>query len=170
MSIELRRRLIDIAVAEVGLKEIPGHPNVGIEVEKYQRATWLAPGPWPWCAAFTAWCVREWLKAPDVLRALALSPAMAEEWRCKSARAFDWEPWAVKRKLPVLEEGQLALMGDVITFDFSHIGFVTADEIAGRPLQTVEGNTNGAGSREGDGVWKKTRVDSLTRRYIRLIP
>jgi hypothetical protein len=167
----LLQRFVDIAVHEVGLKELPGHANTGPEVEKYQKATWLSPGPWPWCAAFVAWCMREWLKAGDVRAAYNLpNDAAVASWRFRSAKAFDFETWGTKRGMLVLPETELARMGDVITFDFSHIGIVRRDEVRGHPLQTVEGNTNGAGSREGDGVYLKTRPDGLTRRYIRLLP
>lgn len=170
MSLILRQRFVDIASSQLGVKEIPGHPNTGPDVEKYQSATWLAPGPWPWCAAFVAWCLREWLKAPDVARAFGLiSPAQVEQWRFRSARAFDVEPWGTAHGMKVLPEDELAKVGDIITFDFSHIGIVSADEILNAPLRTIEGNTNGAGSREGDGVYRKMRPDQLTRRYIRLL-
>lgn len=166
----LLQRLIDIAASERGVKEVPGHPNTGPDVEKYQAATWLAPGPWPWCAAFIAWCLREWLKAPDARSAFRLStPQQAEQWRFRSAKAFDFEAWGTAHGMQVLPEHELAKAGDIITFDFSHIGIVRLDEVQGSPLSTIEGNTNGAGSREGDGVYFKSRVDSLTRRYIRLL-
>lgn len=174
MTLFLRQRLVDVAVAELGVKETDG-PNDGPEVVKYQLATYLAPGPWPWCAAFVAWCIREWAQAPDVRRALRLSPespppaATLEQWRFKSPRAFDFESWGAQHGCRVLGEGELALLGDVITFDFSHIGIVRQDEVPGRPILTVEGNTNDAGSRDGNAVALKSRTDSLTRRYIRLL-
>jgi hypothetical protein len=176
VSLALRQRLVDIALAECGLKEVLGEPNTGADVVKYQQATTLAPGPWPWCSAFVAWCMQQWLQAPDVQRALGIPEAThpplspVEEWRFKSARAFEVEVWAKQRGLLVLGEEAPALLGDLITFDFSHIGIVTRDEVPGQPLETVEGNTNGAGSREGDGVYRKRRPDSLTRRYVRLLP
>ena len=171
MNSVLLQRLVDIAVHQQGCKETPGHPNTGPMVEAYQSATWLKPGPWPWCAAFIAWCLKEWLRSPDVQSAFGLSSiAQVEQWRFRSAKAFDFENWGTAHKMDVLPEGALAKAGDIITFDFSHIGIVRADEVQGQPIATVEGNTNGAGSRDGDGVYLKTRADSLTRRYIRLLP
>ena len=38
----------------------------------------------------------------------------------------------------------------------AHVGFV--DQWGPKEVVTVEGNTNGAGSREGDGVYKKKRL------------
>lgn len=169
MSAALRQRLIDIAVGEVGFKETEG-ANLGPEVRKYQAASSLAVGPWPWCMAFVDWCISEWLRAPDVRAALRLADdAAVEYWRPKTALAFGAEAWAKERGLVVLPEQELARLGDIITFDFSHVGFVRLDEVQGHPIQTVEGNTNGAGSRDGNGVWLKARPDGLTRRYIRIL-
>ncbi len=171
----LLQRFIDIAINEVGEKEQQGHPNTGPDVEKYQRATTLPPGPWPWCAAFVAWCMKEWLRDPDVRLALKIAPEAgapyldAEAWRFKSARAFDLEDWGLRRGMPVLIETELGKAGDLITYDFSHCGILTADEVPGQSLWTCEGNTNDNGSRDGDGVYRKRRPDSLTRKYIRLL-
>lgn len=173
-TLALRQRLIDIATAEVGFKETEG-ANAGPEVRKYQMATTQKVVPWPWCAAFVAWCMQQWLQAPDVQRAFGIPEASApplspvEAWRFKSALAFDFEKWGEERGFKVLPEQELAKLGDIITFDFSHIGFVRLDEIQGQEIQTVEGNTNGAGSRDGNGVWLKSRPDKLTRKYIRLL-
>lgn len=175
MNADLLKRLVDVAVAEVGLKELPGHPNTGPDVEKYQAATWLAPGPWPYCAAFVDWCVQRWIVAPDVRRALNIEDDNgAEIWRCKDARAFGLEVWARSKGLQVLSPDKQALAGDLIVYQFSHTGLVVADEIPGRRLATCEANTvqeSLAGSqRDGDGVWMRSRPDSLTKCYIRLLP
>jgi hypothetical protein len=49
-----------------------------------------------------------------------------------------------------------ARAGDFVVFDFSHIGIVAADQKAVTDnIQTIEGNTNGKGERDGlagDGV------------------
>ncbi len=167
------QRLVDLALEEVGTREVGGN-NRGEEVEEYQRASWLAPGPWPWCAAFTAWLLREWWEDAETRAVLGISSAaQAEKIRCKDAKAFNWEAWGRKRGYDVLDESKLAKAGDFVTFDFSHIGVVVADQPNGSSvIETVEGNTNGRGERDstsGDGVWKKTRARSLVRRYIRLL-
>lgn len=179
MSLALRQRLVDIAVGEVGLKELPQYgPNRGPLVEKYMRSTWMPQSEiqrgFAWCMAFIDWTIQQWIKAPDVQRALALSPAMAEVWRPLTAGAFDAENWARKHGLTILPAGALARVGDLITYRFSHIGIVIADEIEGQRLKTVEGNTIGqdkvGSQREGDGVWIRSRIDDQTRSYIRLMP
>lgn len=159
-------RLADIAQTQLGVRE-HGH-NTGGDVLEYQRATWLACGPWPWCAAFAAWVLREWLCGSDARAALHLNSGdSVERWRCRDARAYGWEEWARRQGLLILPETARAQRGDFVTFDFSHIGIVTADN--GPTINTIEGNTNGTGSREGDGVYAKTRARPLVRSFIRVL-
>lgn len=160
--------LAAIAASEIGTREVGGN-NTGPRVREYQSATWLEPGPWPWCAAFTAWCLREWLIQPQGHQ--YLGKHLAVQWRCKDASAFGWEKWALLKRLQVLPETELALSGDLAVFDFSHIGIVAVDQTPGRSIETIEGNTNGLGQRDsesGDGVWRKTRKPSLVKCFIRL--
>lgn len=162
----IAQRIAAIAQAQVGVLE-EGGANRGATVVQYQRATWLTPGPWPWCAAFTAWVLREWLRAPDVRALYRLhNDVQAERWRCRDARAYAWEQWARDRSLLVLGENAPAMAGDFVTFDFSHIGIVVGDH--GSHVLTVEGNTNTEGSREGDGVYARRRARGLIRHLIRV--
>lgn len=170
---EILQRFVTIAVKEIGVRE-GAINNTGAQVVEYQGATWLAPGAWPWCAAFTAWVMREWLEDEEVRKAYNFpSFSSAEKWRCRDASAFGWEKWAVSKGLKVLPETALAKAGDLVIFDFSHIGIVIADqETTSSPIKTVEGNTNGKGERDsttGDGVWQKSRVPSLSKCYLRLM-
>jgi hypothetical protein len=164
--------LIEVAEKEVGTREEGGN-NEGARIVEYQGATWLAPGAWPWCAAFTAWIMREWLEDEAVRADLGLATfSLAEKWRCRDASAFGWESWARKRGLAVLTEADRAKAGDFVVFDFSHIGLVVEDQTSIRAkIRTIEGNTNGRGDRDsnsGDGVWRKERAPGLTKSYIRI--
>ncbi|MEF7613415.1 hypothetical protein V4F39_05775 [Aquincola sp. MAHUQ-54] len=178
MSNPVIDKLIDLAHHEVGVREGVVN-NTGARIEEYQGATWLQPGAWPWCAAFTCWLMREVLEDEAARQSLAgfmkrdsISFAQAEKLRCRDASAFGWEKWARAAGVQVLDERQLARRGDFIVFDFSHIGVVVDDQRSpGDLVQTIEGNTNGKGERDstsGDGVWRKARAPSLTRSYIRI--
>ena len=168
----LRKRLVDIATSEVGVTEQGGN-NRGPCVVEYQSATWLKPAPWPWCAAFICWVIREWLKDAEVQSALSLSgPRAIEAWRPRTAGAFDFERWAKERKLRVLRRTTKAKAGDLVIFDFSHIGIVVKDQLGASTIETIEGNTNSGGQRDsttGDGVRRKRRSVSSVRSIIRLI-
>lgn len=159
-KILLRHKLVELALAEVGTMESGGN-NRGARIVEYQRATWLSPDAWPWCAALTCWVLREALKATGY----SLT-------RCKDASAFGWEKWAKENGLTLLDENSLACAGDFVIFDFSHIGVVVKDQAPNEStIRTVEGNTNGQGARDsesGDGVWKKIRATSLVKCYVRI--
>lgn len=173
------QKLVQLALNEVGIREEGGN-NRGTRIVEYQKSTWLAPGPWPWCSAFCCWLMQEWLEDHDVLAELGIPPthwAQIEKLRCRDASAFGWEKWARERQkqrpqIKVLPETELAKAGDFVIFDFSHIGIVVADQQQGSDIiETVEGNTNGKGERDsesGDGVWRKKRNHTLTKCYIRL--
>lgn len=166
---EARKELVEIAEREVGIREQGGN-NRGSRIVQYQRATWLEPGPWPWCAAFVCWCVKEWLDVAGVREYLGIKSPDA--WRPQTAGAFDFVRWARDKGLRVLAEQAEVKAGDLVIFDFSHIGIVSADAGAGSTfIHTIEGNTNGRGTRDsvnGDGVWQKTRARDLARNFIRL--
>ena len=125
------------------------------------------------CAAFTGWAIYEWLKDKENLGWLGLKTLTPEQWRPKTAAAFGYISWAQDRPATtkVLSRKAKPQVGDLVVFDFSHIGIVV--KIGEKSFQCVEGNTNGRGTRDsisGDGVWLKTRTPSLVRNYIRINP
>lgn len=175
---EAVKTLLEIAEKEVGTRE-GALNNTGKRIREYQAATWLKPGAWPWCAAFTCWALSEALKHSHVLDIFGdnlKSPGMTQQeannYRCKDASAFGWEKWATKNGFALLSEKKLAKAGDFVVFDFSHIGIVAKDQAKlSDMIETIEGNTNGKGERDsatGDGVWRKKRDHALTRHYIRV--
>ena len=164
-----RAKLIEIAETELGKKETRGN-NLGPEVRKYQAATNLDPAAWPWCSAFVCWCVQQWLNDPEVRKWLDLKQSTPATWRPKTALAFGLLKWAEARPatVTVLPDTAEPQAGDIVVFDFSHCGIVKG--LAGGTMLTIEGNTNGAGSREGDGVYLKTRIRNLARAFLRIHP
>jgi len=160
--------LSTIALAQVGARESGN--NGGPDVRRYQAATTLPPGPWPWCAAFVCWCLRYWIADPESARWLRLRVTTPDAWRPKTARAFGLIDWARARPVTVqiLPESARARPGDVVVFDFSHTGIVVDD--TPHWVRTVEGNTDAGGSREGDGVWQKQRSRALVQVFLRIHP
>lgn len=161
--------LAQIAEREIGKKETRN--NVGKDVRKYQAATTLAPGAWPWCAAFCAWTLEQWLDDPANVKWLSLKSTTPAKWRPKTALAYGFIRWAKARPATcaVLPDTAEPQPGDLVVYDFSHIGIVqrSADK---EWFTAIEGNTNGAGSRDGDGVYLKLRRRSLARCFIRIRP
>ena len=164
-------KLVEIALSQVGVKESGGN-NRGAKIREYQASTNLKPAAWPWCAAFCCWILEQWLKDKEAVNWLNLNTAPAK-WRPRTAAAFGFVKWAKDRPstATVLPETAKPQVGDLVVFDFSHIGIIT--KVDGKSFQCVEGNTNQRGTRDsdsGDGVWLKTRTASLVRNYIRIHP
>jgi len=90
--------------------------------------------------------------------------------RPRTAGAWDFENWSLAQdsttwtKKP--HRGDIQ-PGDIVVFKFSHIGVAISAPDKNGNVQTVEGNTDKAGSREGGGVYRKTRAASSIRSRIR---
>jgi hypothetical protein len=154
---------IRIAQAEIGVEEING-TNCGPRVNEYKAATWLpADKPWPWCAAFVCWCVREAMRAASIRETKTFK-------RPRTAGAWDFENWSLAQDSTTWtrkpHRGDIQ-PGDIVVFRFSHIGIAISAPDKNGNVQTVEGNTDKAGSREGGGVYRKTRAASSIRSRIR---
>jgi len=140
-----------VYMLEVGVREKSGR-NDGREVEMYLQATGLGKGN-PWCAAFVRWCF--------------------DQAGIKTTITA-WSPTAHNPKDVVYykEWKKNAQHGDVFTLYYykigriGHTGFVNKVYNDNSMVETVEGNTNGEGSREGDGVYIKFRpiktINSIT--------
>ena len=164
-----KRALIQrIYTAELGVKEKTGK-NDGPRVEQYLRQVGLKRGD-PWCAAFVCWVFDQaGVANPRTGWSPGLFPKGKLIWERKEvvggrvagekvAGAVAGEKVAVGRKAVK----SLPQRGDVFGIWFpeknriAHAGFV--DRWDKSWLITVEGNTNEAGSREGDGVLRKRRL------------
>ncbi|WP_454879788.1 CHAP domain-containing protein [Sphingobacterium detergens] len=69
--VALRKRIVDIAVGEIGVREATGS-NDGAKVEEYLAYTGLGKGH-AWCAAFVSWCYGQ---AGHLVPRNAWSPAL----------------------------------------------------------------------------------------------
>tara|TARA_R110000782_G_C14713960_1_gene403451 strand:+ start:156 stop:731 length:576 start_codon:yes stop_codon:yes gene_type:complete len=146
--------LASIAEKEIGVMEIPRNSNSGKRVKEYQASTWYDGTGWPWCAAFVCFCVR----------ALGELPFKRPE----TPGAWDFENWAEREKLDIVEDPQRGDLqrGDIVCFNISHIGIVA--KVSGGRIETIEGNTDQSGSREGGGVYRGRRKVSDFRSRIRI--
>lgn len=141
-----RQCVVDTYSSQIGVREATGH-NDGTDVEKYLATINLGPG-YAWCAAFVNWTLCE----------------------CGvKTNNSGWSPaWFPESKLTTDPR-----QGDVFGIYFpskkriAHVGFI--DKVEGNKVYTVEGNTNTAGSREGDGVYRKVRMRSQIYKVSRWI-
>ena len=158
----IAEKMVSLAREEIGVSEVDGS-NCGPRVDEYKAATWLdADKGWPWCAAFICWLVREAIEGEDV-----------KFKRPRTAGAWDFENWAkqqstngVELRKPTNEDIKA---GDIVVFTFSHIGLAVKDADSSGYVVTIEGNTNGARSREGCSFLEKKRHVSKIRSRIRIL-
>lgn len=145
--VTVRDRLQQSYLSQVGVREKTGN-NDGTDVEKYLRATGLGKG-YPWCSAFVKWNFDQ-VGVKTTITA--------------------WSPSAENKKDIIYESRKFKrepLPGDVGTLFFQSRGRIAHTFFFDRRLndkiyRSVEGNTNAAGSREGDGVYIKYRSFNST--------
>lgn len=138
-----RQCVVSSFQSQVGVRELSGR-NDGFEVEKYLASTDLGKG-YAWCAAFVNWNLEQ----------------------CGSNSAGSaWSPDWLPASTTIYKRGQFSYAtpqpGDVFGIYFqskkriAHVGFIERWGNTSFAI-TVEGNTNDAGSRDGDGVYRKFR-------------
>jgi hypothetical protein len=162
---KLAQKMLELARGEIGVTEVNG-TNCGEKVNQYKATTWLpATKSWPWCAAFICWLVKTAMEAEGIKETKTFK-------RPRTAGAFDFENWSLSQgsetstKKPHRNDIQ---PGDIVVFKFSHIGIAeTAMDKEGN-VTCIEGNTNGAGSREGGAVLRKKRRADQIRSRIRIL-
>ena len=180
---DIRKKLIDIARRDVGKTEVSR--NQAPWIKKYWAATNYPHGHderQPYCAASLCYDVREWLKIPEVRKALGMSVFQAEIWRCKSASCFkdtySWESWANNNGL-LLKNPTKAILhaGDIVIYKHSHIELYVKDVDPSNQTTgdfwAIGANTDSGGSADGDGKWEKRRKrlgPQGIRNVIRILP
>lgn len=139
------RAFVNTALSMLHVRE-EGGDNRGLWVERFQKAGGGSPGQ-AWCAYFLLFCSEEAAKltgTPDPMDKFT-GHVMTNAGLAKS------RGWT-RNKME-------AVRGDVFWMQFGggkgHTGIVLS--YANGIYSTVEGNTNGAGSRDGDGVYLKDR-------------
>lgn len=147
MSVELARTVLEIAEFRLGIKEVMR--NRGPEIDEWLRRVGLDPlrHEYPWCAAFL-WCVVDdaasRLRIPNPLPRGAKVMSM---WRRSPSRLVSLMPRPGSAFFHATRPNDPESSG--------HCGFVTG--VTGTGIDTIEGNTNAEGSREGDRVARQTR-------------
>jgi hypothetical protein len=153
--ITLAMRALSIAKSQLGNSEVPKGSNKGPHIKKYLNSVGLDEG-YAWCMGFVYWCVNEASKEMNVPNPLVKTAGVLNQWN-KVNKAMK-----VSRPMP----------GDIFIMDFGkgagHTGFVT--KVVGERFETIEGNSNDEGSREGYEVCRKPngRLISSCKGFIRL--
>jgi hypothetical protein len=137
----LTHQVIEEAHRHIGVREVTR--NSGPEIDGWLRRVGQKPGA-PWCAAF-AWCILD-----DAIKALGCTnhlPPSASVHKLFE-RAHQHRAWCD-------EPGPGYVFGIDHGRGLGHCGIVL--DVDETHLATIEGNTNEAGSREGNAVVVKSR-------------
>ncbi|RQO65113.1 hypothetical protein DBR40_24705 [Pedobacter sp. KBW01] len=149
----MREKIRATYYSQIGVRELTGR-NDGIQVEAYLKYVWLKKGD-PWCAANVSWCFGQ--NGFSKPRSGGCVQLMEQG-----------ETIYLKGKVKEIPQ-----MADVFYIWFenkgrvAHTGFI--DNWSNTWVTTVEGNTNAAGSREGDGVYKKYRMKGQIYAVVKYI-
>jgi hypothetical protein len=153
--------LISTATAEADKGVREAGKNAGADVEKYQKCVGIPKGA-PWCAAFVSWChmaakglskpakwcsgsaVSLYQVASNSKTCVKVTPADAD-FQSKVKPGMVWSRAQDSTAAAAARKGKWCQ---------GHTGIVVKVDSVG--FHTIEGNTNAAGSREGDGVYRKT--------------
>ncbi|MBP4140024.1 CHAP domain-containing protein [Flavobacterium geliluteum] len=149
----LQSKALEIAQSQISVQEIPKNSNAGPAVEKYLKSVGLGKG-YAWCMAFVYWSIKSASIELNVTNPLAKTAGVLDMYnKMKNKRVTNPQP------------------GDFFVMDFGkgagHTGFVEKLLPNGK-LQTIEGNTNDEGSREGYEVARRSdRKISQMKGFIR---
>jgi hypothetical protein len=151
-------RVVQLALAEIGVHESPRDSNRGHRVGMYQASTTVPGSGWPWCMAFVRFI---W------------DAAGVHESGYRGAYCPDFERWA-KAAGHWRDASVKPRPGWAVLFDWNGDGI--ADHVAivadGVPLATVEGNAQpgpGGDQSNGGGVYPRfDRKRSQVRGYVKI--
>ena len=150
---KLSESIIEIANSQVGVHEIPHGSNAGPEVEIYLKSVGLGKGN-AWCMAFVYWVTNEASKKCGALNQLLKTAGVMNQWNSRPK---------VRVTIPQA--------GDIFIMDFGkglgHTGIVT-EVLANGTINTIEGNTNTDGSRDGYAVCKRNRKITSCKGFLRV--
>lgn len=133
-----------------------GGENMGPWVRYYMRGAEGAS--YPWCAGFVSTCV---------LQAMSAYPKAKLDFRYQvSCDKLAKDARSRNALTSTPEAGGLFLVKGKAAGDYVHVGIVTR-VISREVIETIEGNTNNDGSREGYAVMRRTR-SSRDKDYIRI--
>lgn len=136
-----------VAISQVGQTEKPLGSNWGHPVQDYLLSVGIN-FPASWCMAFIYWCFLKASEEAGEATPLLKTGGVLHAWEtADEARKIEDHPQA----------------GDIFIMDLGkglgHTGIVVSVSADGHVLQTVEGNTNDTGSREGIEVARKQRFN-----------
>ena len=151
-SASLSERTLMVLDSQVGVKESPS--NWGPKVSMYLRAAGILT-PAPWCAALLTWALLE-------------AGADRKKLPRFAASTYYWWSWARANKR-LISKGSKIVRGNFGVWNGKGGGhiFAVVKPVGAYAAETLEGNTNKAGAREGEYVMRRQRSWGQMSRYPR---
>lgn len=163
-------KLLEVAKTQIGVEEIPRGSNWGKDVQKYLASVGIN-FPASWCMAFVYWCSEEAnIRIPDktggLSNPLQKTGGVLKQWNELEYRTVPLYGKYLQFKFYTPKPGDIFIQDH--GKGLGHTGIV--ESVEGELIQTIEGNTNDEGSREGFEVCRKTRKISSCVGFIRIEP
>jgi hypothetical protein len=147
---EVSAAALRVAITQLGEEEKPRGSNWGHPVQDYLNSVDIH-FPASWCMAFVYWCFQQTGIASAIFKTGGVLMQLGKSL-----------------KYVIHDKPQ---PGDVFIIDFGHglghTGFVESVSGDGTMINTVEGNTNDTGSREGYEVCRRQRQVSKIKAFLR---
>lgn len=146
----LSDKAIGIAITQIDAQENPRGSNWGHPVQDYLHLVGI-DFPASWCMAFVYWCFNEAARELGTINPLVKTGGVLRAWNeATSHHVTTPQP------------------GDIFIMDFGHgLGHTGIVESIGSGINTIEGNTNDTGSREGYEVCRRIRDPKKIKGYLR---
>jgi hypothetical protein len=145
------------------VREVPKNSNKGPAVSQYLASVGLDPG-YSWCCAFVYWCFDKAAKNAGRDNPMYRTAGCMDHWYHAEGHGATCIPAS-----DAVDDPSLVSPGMIFIIDhgsgFGHTGLV--ESVSGGLLTTIEGNTDGSGTREGGGVYRLTRkIADINTGYI----
>lgn len=160
------KKVLEIAVSQIGVLEKPLGSNRGKEVEEYLGSVGLGGG-YPWCMAFVYWCFEQAAQKLKINNPAVKTGGVLNHWVEAGRRNLPRIPMEQARNNPALVvPGMIFIIDTGDPGGAGHTGFV--EMVEGGMLTTIEGNTNKGGSSEGIGVFRRKarKIPSINKGFI----
>jgi hypothetical protein len=148
--------MLEMARQEIGSMEAP----LGSKVKVYLNSVGIN-FPAAWCAAFVFYCFQEAAKAAGKANPCVRTGGVLAHWNKTGGKKI--------LRADAVNNPALIKPGHIFMMDFGggngHTGLV--ESVSGGFITVIEGNTNNGGSREGIGVFRRSRkIATINKGFI----
>jgi len=147
----LRLSLVKLISEDIGQRETHGK-NRSPLIDEINQKLFIPLGS-PYCLSG--------LMVRGIIRLCDMYELKIPFKRYASTQKF-WQDVPLKYKKEIGQMADIGIMRDVINPNLGH-AFILSDNCVDKKMKTIEYNSNPAGSRDGDGVYRSNRFTSGTR-------